>query len=87
MHTKEFQAFDTKLRRERPDDVSKWEEMVLAWEVDRQNSPSPFTIQTKSRSTLHCSHGDSEWLTTAVRCHSGRCPSPPPHGGTVYYGQ
>ncbi|RPD67932.1 hypothetical protein L226DRAFT_474192, partial [Lentinus tigrinus ALCF2SS1-7] len=44
VHKKEFQLFHDKLRRERPLDVQRWEEMVLAWERDRQNSPSPFVL-------------------------------------------
>ncbi|TFK80817.1 hypothetical protein K466DRAFT_503224 [Polyporus arcularius HHB13444] len=47
VHRNEFLAFDAKLRRERPNDVQQWEEMVLAWEHDRRGCPSPFTIQTR----------------------------------------
>ncbi|RDX39693.1 hypothetical protein OH76DRAFT_1367263 [Lentinus brumalis] len=45
VHKKEFEAFDAKLRRERPGEVKQWEDMVLAWEQDRRGSPSPFVIQ------------------------------------------
>ncbi|KAI0686696.1 hypothetical protein C8T65DRAFT_590939 [Cerioporus squamosus] len=47
-HKKEFDAFDAKLRRERPEEVQKWEEMVHTWEGDRRNHPSPFTIPKKT---------------------------------------
>ncbi len=85
VHAKEFKAFDGKLRRERPDDVRKWEEMVLAWEADRRNAPSPFTIKAHSTSSLNYSTCQS--LTVAFRCHSSRCATPPPHGGKLYFGQ
>lgn len=76
VHRNEFLAFDAKLRRERPNDVQQWEEMVLAWEHDRRGCPSPFTIQT--RGTSPSPHASRLPLTTVLRCHSHGGASAPP---------
>ncbi|RDX42700.1 hypothetical protein OH76DRAFT_1362279 [Lentinus brumalis] len=47
-HKKDFEAFDSKLCRQRPEEVQRWMEMVRVWEQDRRNSPSPFTIVHKA---------------------------------------
>ena len=43
-HQDDFEKFDSNLRKHRPHDVSKWEEMVLKWEGDRAKNPSPFLL-------------------------------------------
>ncbi|KAL1940902.1 hypothetical protein VTO73DRAFT_7538 [Trametes versicolor] len=44
-----FTTFDKRLRLKQPLDVQRWEKMVLNWECDRRNAPSPFLLK---RSTI-----------------------------------
>ncbi|KAI0348829.1 hypothetical protein OH77DRAFT_1550647, partial [Trametes cingulata] len=42
-HKADFEAFDRRLRQERPHDVAEWEAMLSRWEADHR-SPNPYVL-------------------------------------------
>ncbi len=47
-HRDDFNAFDRRLRRERPADVTSWERMLRNWENDHKK-PNPYVLPKTSR--------------------------------------